>query len=222
MLQKKSMTLLFKGNDFGPFVLGRSILGRFPKADISFVIGGDKEIKNSEESLWNTAIQKISTQHTRFGRIGISYDRKNKNAKDFCLTLSQSKIPYTPQDFSRAEQLPILSFFETQVLYEMANEGLADTVEFRRLARKFIRKIKHAHIDSILFLETIFGEEETKKILQHIAGTQIQVFVSSDFLALEDIKEGKTRTIKITTEDDPDFTHQRAEEILKTKISKLS
>lgn len=212
------MTLKFTGKDFGPFVLGREVLKKFPKASLEFCVAGDNSL--SEEKLWDGAVMQILNQWTRFGRIGFFYDRKNKNAEEFCHVLSQSKFTYTPTDTRRAEKTPILSFFETQILHEMANEGLADSVEFRRLVRKFIRKAKHAHCDTIFFMEAIFGEEEVKKILQHIAGTQIRVFAPSDFLSLEGIKEGKERKIQITTGDDPQFTHHRAEKILKTKLKK--
>ena len=109
----------------------------------------------------------------------------------------------------------------------MANEAMADSVEFRRLARKYLRKAKHIHCDTIFFPEAIMGEEKTRKILQHIVGTQMKCVFVSDFVFENEeikkkIKSSKKRNISIISGDDADFTGKRAEGILRTKLKQLS
>lgn len=213
------MNVKFIGSDFGPLVLGRTILRRFPKASLELEVCLSAE-KSFQGDLCRNALLKILVQYTRFGRIGVFYDRKNISAKEFFQKISKETFDYAPHKVCRAESLPCFSFFETQILYEMANEGFSQSVEFRRLMRKVLRRAKNHHCDCVFFCETIFGEERTKKILQHLAGTQLQVFTPDDFLVFEDTKEGRKRSVKITTEDDIEFVHQRAEEILCTKLKK--
>lgn len=226
--------------------MGREVLKSRPDAILEFWVGqetpsipltkGDKKDDAPERKpkdrrvlcesdLWEPAIQSIVGEITRFGRIGIFCDRKNTDAKEFFCQdrLKTCPYEYKPKD-KRAEKSPRLSFFETQVLHHMANEGMADSVEFRRLARKFLRHTKHAHCDTIFFCEAIFGEGKTRKILQHLAGTQMKVVVPSDFVFLSitetapSQKQEIKRGITIYTEDSLEFTKKRAETILRTKL----
>lgn len=210
------------GHDFGPFVLGKKTLSLFPSSHIRFFVQQQNDAQEGieEKDFWETGIKDILQQKTRFGRIGIFYDRRNNFAAEFCQSLSSKTFPFLPKEVKRAEKTPRFSFFEYQVLHALANEGCADSVEFRRLARKYIRHAKHAHCDTLFFLEAIFGEGKTKDILQHLAGTQMKVYTVDDFFVPEKGSEEKTRTIEIHSEDDPDFTVDRAEKILQTKLPK--
>ncbi len=149
-------------------------------------------------------------------------DRKNKEAKTFYEQIDVKSLDYQPIDKRRAEKIPQLSFFESQVVCEMANEGMADSVEFRRLIRKFLRKVKSFNCDTVLLADAILGEEKTKKIVQYLAGPRLKVFVPSDFLFEVvdecELEKSEQREIKIETGDDVEFTKLRAEKILRTKI----
>jgi len=243
------MLLIFQGNDYGPCVFGkeilkkyRSILSKEKKINLQlFVqnsytkINSQIEDKNKkifcEKDFWDVSLKKILSQ-TRFGRIGIFCERKNFAFLDFFKKLKNLKSYYNPSEKKRAEKKYKINLFEIQILHEMANEGLADSVEFRRLFRKFIRKAKSYNCDTIFFPEAIFGEKKTQKILKHIVGTQIKIFFPHDFLfdVIKDVeqfflsekKEKKNSDLnyKIFTKDNFEFTQKRAEKILQTKIKK--
>ena len=210
----------FLSSDFGALVFGREVLKKFPKAVLNFYVctTDAKEKAISEQDFWQAGIKKILAEETRFGRVGVFYDRKNVVAQEF-VREDFSKFDFRTKETNRAEKTPRVNGFATQVLTKMANEGMADSIEFRRLARKSIRKAKHANCDSLFFCEAIMGEEKTKKILQHLAGTQVRVFVPSDFLVVEN-ETSKKREIKIHTGDEVAFTKKRAETILRTKLEK--
>jgi len=208
------MSLIFSSPDFSAFVFGREVLKVEKQAAINFEIGS---VKSSEEDFWKPGLDKILSEITRFGRIGLMYERKNTAAKKFIDEIGEQDVEYTPQEPKRAEEAPFVYGIQTRVLREMANEGLADTVEFRRLARKYIRNAKNANCDTLFFLDAIMGEETTRKILQHLAGKRMKVVVPSDFLQ---ISTPKTGDLQIKTSEDLHFTHHRAEEILRRKIKK--
>ncbi len=208
------MSLTFSSSDFSAFVFAREVLKVDQQAAMSIQIG-----KASENNYWQSGLENILKNITRFGRIGLLYERKNKDAAKFIEDLKIEAFDYQPQKAKRAVKKPEIHAFETQVLCEMANEGLSDSVEFRRLTRKIIRRAKHAHCDVIFFLDAIMGEESTRKILQDLAGTQMKVVVPSDFLEISDIKQGE---LAITTSEDPDFTHKRAEDVLRRKVKRDS
>ncbi len=217
------------GKGYGPFVFGREVLKKEPAVGLKFCVQqSDKSPKSviGEWDFWDTGVRNILEKMTRFGRIGIFFDRKNKLAGEFFSTLDISKYKYDPKD-RRAAKKPCVSVFETLILWEMANEAMADSVEFRRLARKYLRKAKHIHCDTIFFPEAIMGEEKTRKILQHIVGTQMKCVFVSDFVFENEeikkkIKSSKKRNISIISGDDADFTGKRAEGILRTKLKQLS
>ncbi len=216
------MQIEFWGFDFGPFVFGRRILKSFPSAKLEFFVGQMCPGKGlSESDFWELAVVQILSE-TRFGRIGIVIDRKNTEAHKYFGDLDVSKFAYRPKD-SRAQRNPKCSIFEVQLMKEMANEGCADTVEFRRLSRKYIRNVKHHHCDILFFPEAIFGDDKTRKILQHIAGTQLRCVFTSDYIMMnKDIEQcvnnSKTRSIKIYSEDTKEFTMKIAEDIMRTKL----
>lgn len=218
------MQFSFIGHDFGILVLGRAILKKLPQVKIKFFLGKDEvssEKKLIQESdLWKKAFYEILKQ-TRFGKIGIFYDRKNFEAASFfqkqIKEIDLSK--YHPKESKRALKKPQINLFETQILREFANEGLSDSVEFRRLTRKYIRHAKNAGCDLIFFPEAIFGEIKTKKILQHLTGKQRKVFTIDDFLIINSEKTTKLEIKIHQSKENSTFVKQRAEKILQTKLS---
>lgn len=212
----------FWGKDVGVFAFGRKILRKNPSAELVFSVGGEKSQEFlSESDFWEKGLREILEHHTRFGRIAIFYERKNTEVKDFLKNIDISSYEYAPKEQRKQiQKIPEIFALETQVLREMALEGMADTVEFRRLARKFLRKAKHANVDTIFFLEAIFAEEKTQKILRFLAGSQRKLFFVSDFLDVSDAQSSqKTRSIQILSDEDPAFLQLRAEKILRTKVS---
>ncbi len=229
------MQIEFQSRDFGAFVLGREVLKRFPAAEVKFVvkknIACEGEVTSprlpgvaiQEGDFWERALMQILDGGTRFGRIGIFFDRQDVEAKEFFTKLDVSKWKYSPID-RRAEKTPKISLFETQLIHHIADEGCADSVEFRRLARKYIRPAKHARCDVIFFPEAILGAEKTVKILQHIAGTQMKCRFVSEFVLTDEIvkvvEKSKKQKIEIESGDDGEFTRQRGEGVLRVKFKK--
>ncbi len=215
------MVHTFWSRDFGAFVFGRAVLKIDPNAQLEFhvvQVGTKKGV--SESDFWDKGVQEILKSHTRFGRVGLFHERVNKEAKDFCNDVVKTKQDYSPNDERRARKTPELTAFQMQGVLSLANEGLADSVEFRRLTRKFIRHAKHAHCDTIFFLDAILGEEKTRTILKHLAGTQIKLFFPDDFMEEVKPSTAKERVVKIESEDDEEFTRKMAEKILCTKLKK--
>ncbi len=211
----------FQGN-IGILVFGRKILKKNPKTSLQFFLGKTNDDNvDFNKNLWEKALTEILEKFTKFGRIGVFVDRKNLETQSFFQKLDISKFKYTKQD-RRSESVPKISIYTVQALKHMAEEGLADSVEFRRLARKFIRQTKNSNCDSLFFPEFIFGEDKTKQILQQIAGTQLKVFTPDDFFD-EDIKSSGKQNIEIFYKnEDPVFLKKRAEKILRTKLNKNS
>ncbi|PID70599.1 hypothetical protein CSB37_00725 [bacterium DOLZORAL124_38_8] len=202
--------------DYSALVYGRKILKHIPTAHISFDLQNKSLLS---ESLWKQAVEDIF-QHTNFGRIAFVYDRKNKSAQTWIEKLKVENLEYTPKHTSRCESLPKITYLETQVLAEMANEGLADSIEFRRLCRRQLRPLKHAHIDTVLFFDDILGEEKTRKIIQTILVSQIKAVFPVDFFDISDIQGHEKREISIKTNpSEQNFTKKRAQKILQTQLS---
>lgn len=205
-------------SDFGAFAIGRKILLESPKAGISFFVAGAKTKDDflEESSFWQSLIDHAVSQ-SKFGRIGIIYDRKNKTAHSFCKQLAKTRNPQFLTE-KRGNKYVQFNLFEPSLLADMANEGVADSVEFRRLARRVFKNAKHLHLDSIIFIEAIFSEKETTNVLQHLAGSQIKVKTISD-ISIESISSKSSQKITIFTKDNAIFTHKRAQELLHQKLS---
>ena len=97
---------------------------------------------------------------------------------------------------------------------------MADTVEFRRLARKYLRPARNAHCDGVLFLSGVLADESSQKILEKILGTQIKPVFITEFLPEECFTPAKKQQIEIFTDQDLERTHQEAEKFLHTKLAK--
>ncbi len=201
----------FWGKDLGIVVLASFLAEKEAQIKISPA----KQTGICEKDFWLKNLAKIVEEKTKFGRIGIIFDRKNKEAESFCNNLAINNFNYQPKN-SRALPQPEIKIIKSQVITEIANEGLTDSVEFRRLIRKYTKNAKDLHLDSLFFLEGIFAEKKTCQIVAKIAGTQIKCYFLTDFL---EKKENPAKIkFKIETTDDIEFTKTRAEKILQRKL----
>ena len=195
MLALSRMQTVLSGNNIGILVLARQELLIAPKAHLKIIT--NSIAKTDETHLWETVLPRLATEFESED-IGLLYDRKNKT------------LPALNPGF-RA--------FPTSVLKDMALEGLADSVEFRRIARKEIRKAKQANCSILIFPESIFGESKTQKILQHLAGSQLQIQTITDYYQTQS-QDQAAREIEIIHDEDETWMAQRAETILRTKLKK--
>jgi hypothetical protein len=208
----------FWGKDFGIIAIAKN----YSAEKICIQISNKDKIKQKsdiiqESDLWESAIKNIVEEKTKFGKIGIVYERKNTEANDFCNTLASNKFNYKQKN-PRAEKSAKFLSITTQAVMEMANEGLSDTVEFRRMIRKYIKTAKNAKIDSLLFLEGIFAEKTTRNIIAKTAGTQMRTYFITDFASNSKNQNPAKKEFKIKIADDLNFTKKRAEQILQKKL----
>ena len=105
-----------------------------------------------------------------------------------------------------------------ELLAAFANRGLSDTVEFRRLARKYLRPAKNKHCKKVFFLSGVLAEETTQRVLKHVLGTQVQPVFVTDFLPEPGL--GKKQEISLFTDGDLERVHREAERFLHTKLKK--
>ena len=216
------MKQVFSSQDFGALVFGRQALLADQKAQLSIWLGvTPPETAVSEITLWARSLTQIIANKTRFGRIAVVFDRKNEVMQSFRTNFNTADLEYKPQKKTGRpgpEKIPRILWHEMQILREMANEQLADTVEFRRLARKQLRAVKQANIDTVFFAEAIFGQEKTRQILEHLAGTQLQLFFPTDCVTFPS-HQATARQIQIHTHDQSAWFQKTAEKILRTKLS---
>lgn len=227
--------LCISGSNLGIFTYGRKILRQYPQASLVFDLKDDQPETKIQNIQTNEIDPKIilwalefSLRNTKFGRIAVLYDRKNKwiNA---IKNINIANLPFQPSD-RRALTQPEIHFFEYQVLQTMAEEGLSNSVEFRRLARKYLRSAKQANVDTIVLLDSIMGDEKTKKQWQSLAGPQRNIITLADcflsYLQTDntsfDWTSNQARTINIQMSDQwrsqKKFVLDRAEKILQTKL----
>lgn len=167
------------------------------------------------KDLWEKAY-KSALKETTFGRIGFFYDESNQDALDFCLSLKS--LEYEPKKTKRALKSPCYTVVETQILKPMAELGWENSVEFRRIARKYIRVLKHAHIDTLILLEPLFADEKIQKIFQHLVGTSIKIITPLDFVEVAEENQ-KSVLVKINTFYSLEKTQKQAQRLLKKKVS---
>ncbi|MCF7846464.1 MAG: hypothetical protein K9M51_00025 [Candidatus Gracilibacteria bacterium] len=216
------MSRILWGRDFGPLAVGRALLRQNPAQELVFQVcqtGRPPSESWHEANIWSSGLERVLRSHTRFGRVGVVFSRENKEAAATFSTLQKEKQQALPAKGRLGESAPKVSLFPVSLLRMMAHEGMADTVEFRRLARKLFRQIKHEHLEVVFFIEAIFAEESTQKLLQKIAGTQLKCCFVTDVLSEDISAPASKQSLKISTGEDPAFTHRRAEEILRMKLS---
>lgn len=190
----------FAGSDYGMFVLGRTILAKNQAGCLTFfykVSVPTNKKAMSEDQYWPQVLTKKSLIDQK---VGVFFDHHYQAA----------------QAWATEHQFDV---FPTQALHHLANEGLADSVEFRRLARKYLRRVRQHQCQILFFPEAIFAEPKTQKILQHLAGSQVRVLTLADLVTLK--PESKTSPGKIIIyhpEGETAFLRQRAEQLLGKKL----
>ena len=166
--------------------------------------------------LWGKAAQK-ALEVTRFGRVGFLYDEENQEASDFVSSF-QPGTEYNSEKKSRLLKDPSLTSYPTQILCPMAELGWESTVEFRRIARKYIRPIKHAQVDTLILMDPFMGAESVSRVMKHLVGTQIQIITLSDVFELSGEKTEED-VIKIKSNYPVKKIQKQSQRILKRKVS---
>lgn len=168
------MQLLFRSPDLAILPVLRRLEQRGFGGEWKIEIG-DMEAGKDIAELGPTMAEYLLSQ-TRFGRIALIEEPHSPWASSYKDLLTQD---YKPTD-KRAEAGLQLTNIKAPGLSALAAEGLGDSVEFRRLARKYVRQAKSAHCDVIFTSSPFFADGRTQKVLQHIAGTQIKVCTWGD------------------------------------------
>jgi len=212
----------FWSSDLGALVLVREVLKISPNAGTEIYLG-TKTPKGAvmEQDFWQSGIEHILNLETRFGRVGLVFDVRNAEAQSFCEGVASGKAfqSYAPKDSRRAEKKPRFTSFPTEILHHMAEMGWGDSVEFRRILRKYVRRAKQHHVDTLFFLESIFAEEKTRKIVQHIAGSQVKCVFVTDIFSSSLESTGKEKgELLLYAENPSKWLQKRTEKILHRKI----
>lgn len=207
------MSYCIKSKDLSALVIARRLMLLGLK-NIEITLGA-KEDSFDIRDLWEKA-HKRALKETTFGRIGFFYDESNQDAHDFCLSLKF--LEYQPKNIKRALKSPCYTVVETQILKTMAELGWENSVEFRRIARKYMRTLKHAHIDTLILLEPLFADEKIQKILQHLASTSVRIITPLDFVEVAE-ENHKSVLVKINTFYPLEKTQKHAQRLLKKKIA---
>lgn len=182
-------------SDYAALVLARAILHREPQVVLQVYLGSDQPKGSICLSGYLPDLIKLAT-------------------KDF------SSVAIVSDILNETEVSQGLVSIQTELLEQFGNRGLADTVEFRRLARKYLRSIRKANCTAALFTSGILAEEKTQKIISQILGTQIKPLFLTDYLPEELFKKSDKQSIEIFTTGDLDRVHAEAEKFLHTKLAK--
>lgn len=205
---------IFQANDMSGFVFARKHLLVFQETSLSINTNTIEKEAFEMKTIWNKGLAEIYASKTRFGRVALCGDIHNVQFSQWTKTLDKN-IPEFNSTDKRALKTPELHIIKSEIITTLANQGWEGSVEFRRIARKYIRKAKQANVDVLFFVDPILGTFQAKKVLQHIAGQQIKVVTSDDFYVPEPLKK---ITLKTTIEN-KEWVLTRAEQILQRKIS---
>ena len=196
------MQLKFAGDDGGVFVFGQRVLRHSPTANLALYFKAPDIPKGAltESQLWDLGFE-AAEETRKSGEIGIFVDRQNLELMTWAKTQSATLFPC----------FLLKSFIEEQY---------SDSVEFRRLARKFIRSAKMSHMSTLFFPEMLFADTKTERILQHLAGSQTKIVTLGNALREISIPKSPTRVLDIYLPASETFiqTPSRLEKFLGTKI----
>ncbi len=188
-------------SDNAALVLARAILRKEPKVALQIFLGKTHpEGVFSVSDFWKIALEKAEK---KYKRLGIAVDVANDEENSFLQGAGESVFPVRHE---------LISF--------MANRRLADTVEFRRIARKYLRPVRNAHCDGVLFLSGILADEEAGKILTKTLGSQSEPIFMTEFLPEEWFIAAGKQSIEIFTDQNVERVHAEAEKFLHTKLAK--
>ncbi len=178
----------FSTEDLGAAALARAILRSNPSASLCLQVGGEADNKLLSR-LWSAAIK-------AFPEAAVLINQHSKDALNW----------------AKREKREI---FSSVLLKDFAQEGLANSVEFRRLARKFLRPVKHANKRELIVIETVLCDKSALKVLRHIAGSQLQIIPATTFLDINDLEidiDGGQQLL-VKTKYDPKWTQRRVQEM---------
>ncbi len=187
-------------DDNAALVLARAILKKEPKSSLQIFLGGSAPVEAfAVPNIWNIT-QELSKKYTR---LGIVFDGASDEESLFVKNMGETVFPV-----------------EYELLSDFSNRGLADTVEFRRLARKYLRLARNAHCDGLLFLSGVLAEESSRKILAKTSGTQAKTLFITDFIPKELLVATDKQSIEIFTDQEGERVHREAEKFLHMKLGK--
>ncbi len=188
-------------DDNAALVVARTILKQEPRISLQIFLGGTvPEGAFVISDIWEKAIVAAAT---KYKRLGIAIDRSKDTEKNFLQETGKNLIS-----------------IQYELLSEFSNRGMADTVEFRRLTRKYLRSARNAHCDGILFLSGVLAEEKTRKVISQIMGTQSTPIFVTEFLPDEFFIATEKQSIEIFTDQDIERIHTEAEHFLHIKLAK--
>lgn len=188
-------------SDNAALVLARAILCREPKVEMRISLGGSRPKDSfSVPDTWNMAFE---TATQKYVRLAIAWNKANDEENMFLQTCCKKAFDV-----------------DYDLLSSFANRGLSDTVEFRRLARKYLRSARNAHCDGVLFLSGILADESCRKVLAKTLGTQIKPIYVTNFLPESFFVPAERQRIEIFTDQDENRVHREAEKFLHMKLAK--
>jgi hypothetical protein len=191
-MKQEQNTYILHSQDFSSLVIAKNILKTNQKAKISIFLGIPKEKIPSKYKL-----TKLSTGVT----------------KKYTAVLATKSSLYSIDN---------KKVFSASVLPSFANEGIADSIEMRRIARKIFRTIKNHHHTTLLVQDIILGEQKTRKVLQAIAGKKLSLIFTADFIHFPSTESQSKREINIFAAHNQHFVHTMAQKILQEKIAQTS
>lgn len=183
--------------DYSALVLARAILKQEPKVSLQIYLGGERQQdSHALTDLRMTALEAVSKDNSRVAVISdITED----------LVLPENVVS-----------------IQTEMLSEFVNRGLADTVEFRRLARKYLRAVRNNNCPVALFFSGVLADEKAQKILSHILGSQVKPVFLTEFLPEDFFIPADKQSIEIFTSENLERVHAEAEKFLHTKLAKTA
>ena len=180
--------------DNAALVLARTILRREPSVALEIYLGGERT--EGAVSLHDFRIAALNSLLEKSSRLAVVSD--------------------ITEDLSLPEKIVSVP---SELLNSFASRGLSDTVEFRRLARKYLRAVKNANCQEVLFFSGVLAEEKTQQILSHLLGTQIKPVYLTDFLPEELFAPTEKQKLQIFTSGNLHRVHAEAEKFLHQKLS---
>lgn len=182
-------------SDYAALVLARAILRKEPKVELQIFLGGEQP--DGALCMTDFRFEALNSTIEKYPRVAVI----SNQTEDLVVPGSTTSVL-------------------TEMLEGFANRGLTDTVEFRRLARKYLRAVRNANCNAALFFSGILAEEKTQKILNQILGTQVTPVFLTEFLPAELFTPAEKQSLEIFTSENLDRVRAEAERFLHTKLAK--
>lgn len=182
-------------SDNAALILARAILREEQKVELQIFLGGEQP--DGALSMTDFRFEALNSAIQKFPRLAVISD-----------VTADLVLPGNVMDV------------RTEMLDVFATRGLSDTVEFRRLARKYLRAVRNANCQGALFFSEILSDEKTQKILNHILGRQITPVFLTEFIPVELFTPAEKQSIEIFTTKDVLRVHAESEKFLHLKLAK--